>query len=398
VKLNNIRSILVTRLITRNRLIGVLYLDSRSASDLFKEEEADFISSVSHILAATIDKTLAYRKLEERLLRLKQGVVIDTLPEKIIAYSPKMVECLRLVDQVAPTDTNVLLIGETGTGKTVLAHLIHEKSNRKGCFVRVDLGNISENLFESELFGYAKGAFTGAYQSKKGLLEEAAGGTLFLDEITNIPLPIQAKLLTVIEEKVFRRLGENKERKVEFRVICATNKNILEELKAGRFREDLYYRLSSWIIKVPPLRERVEDIPHLAEIFIETYNEEFGKDIKGLSPEALEVFLKYPWPGNIRELRNIIERAVLLAKGSRIEVEDLDSNLFKSQRESLSLKVEQKKLEFERVKEALTLTGGNVSKAARYLGIRREQLYRIMQRYRLDPNEFREKPHVLNRL
>ena len=262
----------------------------------------------------------------------------------------------------------------------------------------MDLGNISENLFESELFGYAKGAFTGAYQSKKGLLEEAAGGTLFLDEITNIPLPIQAKLLTVIEEKVFRRLGENKERKVEFRVICATNKNILEELKAGRFREDLYYRLSSWIIKVPPLRERVEDIPHLAEIFIETYNEEFGKDIKGLSPEALEVFLKYPWPGNIRELRNIIERAVLLAKGSRIEVEDLDSNLFKSQRESLSLKVEQKKLEFERVKEALTLTGGNVSKAARYLGIRREQLYRIMQRYRLDPNEFREKPHVLNRL
>lgn len=398
VKINNIRSILVTRLVTRNRLIGVLYLDSRSMSDLFKKEEAEFIASVSHILAATIDKTLAYRKLEERLLQLKEGVVIDTLPDKIIAYAPDMVECLHSVEQVAPTDTSVLLIGETGTGKSVLAHLIHKKSKRKGPFIKVDLTNVSETLFESELFGYAKGAFTGAYQQKKGLLEEASGGTLFLDEITNIPLPLQAKLLTVIEEKVFRRLGENKERKAEFRVICATNKNILEEMKAGRFREDLYYRLSSWVIKVPPLRERVEDIPYLAEIFMGIYNEEFGKDIKGFSPETLEVLLKYPWPGNVRELRNIIERAVLLAKGSRIEVEDLGPNLIQSQREAVNLKSEQKKIEYKRVKEALSLSRGNVTKAAQYLGIRREQLYRLMQRYNLDPNNFRKSPHALGKV
>jgi transcriptional regulator with GAF, ATPase, and Fis domain/uncharacterized protein HemY len=374
IKVNNIRSILVTRLTTEGRLIGVLYLDSRIKPDLFREEEVEFLNAVSHILAATIDKTLAYRKLEEELLQLREGLIVDGLPEKIVANSPKMKECIRLIEQVAPTSTNILLIGETGTGKSVLARLIHQKSGRKGSFVKVDLGNVSDTLFESELFGYAKGAFTGAYTSKKGLLEEAAGGTLFLDEITNIPLSVQAKLLTVIEEKVFRRLGENKERKADFRVVCATNRDIEKEVREGRFREDLYYRLSTWIIRVPPLRERVEDIPALAQLFIDMYNKEFGVSVKGLSKEALELFLHYPWPGNIRELKNVIERAVLLAQGPRIDVEDLEPSLRQTKKELVSLRKEQEELEINRLKEALALSSGNVSEVAKYLGIRREQL------------------------
>lgn len=243
---------------------------------------------------------------------------------EFVFKSKKMQETLELVEKVAKTDATVLLSGETGTGKEVIAKLIHRLSNRsKEKFISINCASIPANLLESELFGYEKGAFSGAVKTYKGKFEQANGGTLLLDEISEMPLELQAKLLRVLQEKVVDKLGSNQSVTIDTRIICTTNKNLTECVKNGYFREDLFYRISVFPILLSPLRERSEDIPYLVDFFIKKYSKKFQKDIQGISNEALEILLNYNWPGNVRELENTIERAIILSKRNLLSKEDI---------------------------------------------------------------------------
>ncbi|AHF97375.1 sigma-54-dependent transcriptional regulator [Desulfurella multipotens] len=238
--------------------------------------------------------------------------------------SEKMQKILQLIKKVANTDATVLLSGETGTGKEVVAKLIHASSNRsKQPFISVNCASIPSNLLESELFGYEKGAFSGAVKTYKGKFEQANGGTLLLDEISEMPLELQAKLLRVLQEKVVDKLGSTESVKIDVRIICTTNRNLAEQVKNGSFREDLFYRINVFPIFLSPLRERREDIPDLINFFIKKYSNKFKKNINGISNNALEILLNYNWPGNVRELENTIERAIILSKGALIDKEDI---------------------------------------------------------------------------
>ncbi len=242
----------------------------------------------------------------------------------MIGNSPEMLKVYATIKKVADTPANVLILGESGTGKELVARAIHENSSRRKMpFLVINCGGISENLLESELFGYIKGAFTGAYTDKAGLFKAARRGTIFLDEIAELPPPLQVKLLRVVQEKTFRRIGGAKDIQVDVRIISATHQNLADNVKAGSFREDLYYRLNVIPLQLPPLRERKEDIPVLTKHFIEKYSREFGKEIKTISVYALELLMQYPFPGNIRELENIIERSIALETSNIILPENL---------------------------------------------------------------------------
>ncbi len=239
--------------------------------------------------------------------------------EQYIFASPQMNKIIELAKKVALTDATILLIGESGTGKEVIARFIHEQSKRSnGNFVAVNCAAIPSNLLESEMFGYEKGAFSGAAKSHPGKFEQANHGTLLLDEISEMPLELQAKLLRVIQEKTIDRIGGTSSIKVDVRIICTTNRNIEQEVKKGNFREDLYYRINVFPIKIPPLRERKEEIPELANFFLKKYSNKFNKNINEITENAIDLLLNYPWPGNIRELQNVIERAVILAEENKI--------------------------------------------------------------------------------
>lgn len=244
--------------------------------------------------------------------------------DEFVFKSKKMQETLNLVEKVAKTDATVLLSGETGTGKEVIAKLIHRLSNRsKEKFISINCASIPANLLESELFGYEKGAFSGAVKTYKGKFEQANGGTLLLDEISEMPLELQAKLLRVLQEKVVDKLGSSQSVSIDTRIICTTNKNLAEQVKNGYFREDLFYRISVFPVLLSPLRERSEDIPYLVEFFIKKYAKKFQKDIQNISNEASEILLNYNWPGNVRELENTIERAIILSKQNFLSKEDI---------------------------------------------------------------------------
>ncbi len=248
---------------------------------------------------------------------------IETDADFIVA-SERMKEILKLAYKVAKTDATVLLLGESGTGKEILARYIHSVSSRsKGNFVAINCAAIPENLLESELFGYERGAFSGATRTHKGKFEQANGGTLLLDEITEMPLSLQAKILRVLQEKTIDRLGSNESIPVNVRIICTTNRNIEEEVKESRFREDLFYRINVFPITIPPLRERKEDIAPLANLFLKRYSRAFGKKIKSISDQAMEILQNYSWPGNVRELENVIERAVVLCESREITQNDI---------------------------------------------------------------------------
>lgn len=314
----------------------------------------------------------------------------------IIGKSPAMQRIFELIPRVAPTPTNVLITGESGTGKELVALAIHDHSQRKdGPIVTINCGGIPENLLESELFGYQKGAFTGATSNKPGLLELAQGGTVFLDEVGELPAHLQVKLLRVVQERSFQRIGGTEPIHVDVRFICATNKNLEEEVIRGRFREDLYYRINVVHIHVPPLRERKEDIPLLAEHFLEKYAQEMGKDVEGLSSYALEVLKNYHFPGNVRELENIIQRGVALEQTKLILPESLKLASFKKRGEEAEPAGEKPKedmlgdgfnledwlqeQEREFILKALEKAGGVKTEAAKLLGISFRSL-----RYRLE--------------
>jgi DNA-binding NtrC family response regulator len=313
----------------------------------------------------------------------------------IVAISPKMQEVLATVERVAPTNSTVLLGGESGVGKDLIARAIHEKSRRaSGPFIKINSTAIPENLLESELFGYEKGAFTGAATSKPGKFELADKGTLFLDEIGDVPPAIQVKLLRVLQEREFERLGGTRTIKVDVRLIAATNRDLRAALEDGTFREDLYYRLNVVPIDIPPLREHKEDIPGLANLFLARFAKDSGREekITGIAPAAMQLLAGHYWPGNVRELQNVIERACALASGSQLEPSDIQLDTPRNRSGAASdrflpdgMTLDQ--WEDEMIREALKRAGGNKSQAARLLGLSRNALRYRLSKIGIDDNE-----------
>jgi two-component system, NtrC family, response regulator AtoC len=340
-------------------------------------------------LSATIQGALERTRLrrEVRALRERTGV-----GEDVVGSSAAMEEVFELVRRVAPADsTTVLLEGETGTGKGLLARAIHQASARAdGPFINVTCSALAESVMESELFGHEKGAFTDARTMKRGLVELAEGGTLFLDEIGEIGARLQGKLLRFIEEKRFRRVGGTKDLEVDARLVAATNRDLEKEVEAGTFREDLYYRLRVFPIRLPPLRERRSDIPALVKTFIDEFNRQFGKKINQVSPEAMDVLKEYPWPGNVRELRNMIERTVLLADGPVLTPDMLPARVtgrMPASEPAVNLGAEG--LDFEALEQslleaALRRAEGNRTEAGRLLGMSRHQVRNRLKKYGLE--------------
>ena len=350
----------------------------------------------------TDEVLLTLKKAEEREhlkaenIKLKQEKSQRYSFENIKARSESMRHVFDLVQKVAGHKTTVLITGESGTGKDLIAREIHSSGVRSSApMVSINCGSIPENLLESELFGYKRGAFTDAVKDKPGRFEEANGGTMFLDEIGELPLPLQVKLLRVLQEEEITPLGGVGSKKIDVRVIAATSKDLHKEIEEGRFREDLFYRINVMTIHLPPLRERTGDIPLLVGYFIDMFNKKLQKDLEALSSEAMPVLTRYPWPGNIRELENVIERAVLLAKGRFITPEDLPEHIrthvpsqyaFPSGQppeDSFSIRKASTRLERDLIQKALERTGGNLTQAARILEISRPTLDAKIKEYEL---------------
>ena len=377
--LNQIRSLLCIPLSVSDKVIGAIYLDSRLFSGIFGPQDKDFLITIAKILASVIEKSLAFRALTEANILLKSTMIQDIGAGYIIGKSDSMQKVYQLIESVSQTNSPVVILGETGTGKGMLARLIHLKSKRQNKrFLTINCGTIPETLLESELFGHKKGAFTGAVSDKKGLLEEGEAGTVFLDEITNTSISFQAKLLEAIEDKIIRRIGETQTRKIDVRFFFATNRDLEIEVEETRFRKDLFYRINVFSIEVPPLRERICDIPELAQFFMEKYSKEINKPLKGFTSDSMQKLKAYLWPGNVRELQNVIERAVVLAKEQLITIYDLGFEKVKGA-EIMSLKDIRK----EAIIEALNATGWNIKKTAELLMIGRTSIYRYMEMYNI---------------
>ncbi len=331
-----------------------------------------------------VHKELDHSRLREENRSLREALGQKYSHPNLVARSPKMQEVLATVERVAPTNSTVLLGGESGVGKDLIARVIHEKSRRaSGPFVKINSTAIPENLLESELFGYERGAFTGATTSKPGKFELADKGTLFLDEIGDVPPAIQVKLLRVLQEREFERLGGTRTVKVDVRLLAATNRDLRAALEEGTFREDLYYRLNVVPIDIAPLRERKEDIPDLANLFLARFSKDSGREIRGLKPAAMQLLLGHYWPGNVRELQNVIERACALAPGPELDVGDIQLDTPRNRANAASdhflpegMTLDQ--WEDEMIRESLKRASGNKSQAARLLGLSRNAL-----RYRL---------------
>ncbi|HZN09921.1 MAG TPA: sigma 54-interacting transcriptional regulator [Pyrinomonadaceae bacterium] len=329
-----IQSYCVVPLVAMGKSIGTFTLWSKSR-DRYNQADAELLREVANQIAIAIANMQSYEEIKALKGRLEKEIVylqeeIRTVHnfEEIVGSSPALLKLLRKVDQVAPTDSSVLIYGETGTGKELIARAIHDRSNRKDRpLVKVNCSAISAGLVESELFGHVKGAFTGAFERRIGRFELADGGTIFLDEVGELPLDTQVKLLRVLQEREFEPVGSNKSIRVDVRIICATNRNLQESIKDGTFRSDLYYRLNVFPLEVPPLRERRADIPQLAMFFLSRYARNLGKRIEGISASAKERLINYSWPGNIRELQNVIERALILCNGPILELESDLSNV-----------------------------------------------------------------------
>jgi two-component system NtrC family response regulator len=339
------------------------------------------------ILTMIIERAFQLDGLEREYLRLQKKTAEPLTG--IVAACKKMQDLSRMVEKVAPTNVTTLLLGESGTGKEVLAKAIHGLSDRSGKpFIAVNCAAIPENLLESELFGYEKGAFTGAAQQTRGKIEYAHSGTFFLDEIGDLPVPLQAKLLRFIQERVIERIGGRKEIPIDVRIICATHQDLQALIEEGRFRRDLYYRISEITINIPPLREREGDAILIATAFLKRFCELNNKKIKGFSKDAARAIETYPWPGNIRELENKIKRAVIMTDDTSISFDDLE--LEKHDDEALiplNLKAVREEAETLAIKRALTYSNNNISNTAKLLGVTRPTLYTLFEKYGIHINE-----------
>jgi len=366
-----------------------------TAIEAIREGAFDYISKPFKLdeIKLTIERALDQRRLLNENKFYRQELLSKYQFKNVIGRTPQMFQVYKTIAKVADTKSTVLLCGESGTGKELVARSIHYNSPRNDRpFVPVDCASLVETLLETELFGHVRGAFTGAVYAKKGLIEEADGGTLFLDEVSNISLSMQAKLLRFLQEHEIKRVGGTENIKVDVRVIAATNQELEPLIKEGNFREDLFYRLNVVSITLPPLRERKDDIPLLANHFLQKFSEEYGKLISHISPEALEILTQYSWPGNIRELENTIERALILSVHPIILPEDLPKKLI----DSVSAKgtefpkmegvpTPEKPLSLRDVEKSYVLkvlreTRGNKTRAAEILGIDRTTLYRIIEK------------------
>ena len=364
------------------------YGDVNLAVDAMKHGAVDFIVkpwdnekllATVHAASQLSQSLQTIQKLQEKETALKSGFKTE-IPD-FIGKSAAVGDVKSLIDKVSSTEANVLVLGENGTGKEVVARRLHALSNRKDeVFVHVDLGSLSENLFESELFGHVKGAFTDAKEDRAGRFESAAGGTIFLDEIGNIPLSLQTKLLKVIQERMVTRIGSNRSIPVDFRLICATNQNLFQMVDDGSFRQDLLYRVNTVELHLPPLRERITDIPLLALHFLEVFKRKYQKKQMNISNAAIDKLKRYSWPGNVRELQHIIERAVIMTENKTLEDEDILIQASMNQSAaSNSLNLEE--VERDTIYRALKKHAFNVSAAAKELGLGRTTMYRKMDKY-----------------
>ncbi len=336
-------------------------------------------------LIIIVQKAFETTKLTKEITTLKNKLNEQISFKESMGESSVIKKLLLQIEPIAPTDVTILLEGDTGTGKEWFAQLIHQKSERnKKQFIAVDCGAIPETLFESELFGYERGAFTGAVKNKSGKFEQAQGGTLFLDEINNLPLSMQAKLLRAIEMKAIHRLGGKSPIDLDVRIIAASNRNIINDVNDGNFRSDLFFRISEFKIDIPALSQRTEDIPILVKFFIKKANVKFKKNVKNLNPEAFKLILNHPWPGNIRELKNVINRAVLMTKNDLIPPQDIQFiNIRGKSSNGFLLSAATNNTEYEVIKKALEKTNDNKTQAAKLLGISLRQFYRKINKYNI---------------
>ncbi len=373
-------------------IIMTAYSSVETAVEALKKGAYDYLTKPLDFdeLRMVMERAMdhSHLKKENRILKEALGNQFDT--RNIIGGSEAMVRLLETVAQVAPSEATVLITGESGAGKELIAGAVHFNSPRKnGPFVKMNCAAITESLLESELFGHEKGAFTGAHRRKEGKFGQADGGSLFLDEVSEMSLSMQVKLLRVLQEREFARVGGEDIIKVDVRVIAATNKDLMQEIESGRFREDLYYRLNVVTLNVPPLRERNEDIPLLAGHFLTTFAEKNHKRIRGFSPQAMDQLLRYAWPGNVRELMNTVERAVVLSRDEYIDEEDLPFHIKDGLADAIAdspLSAPEAGHALEEVEKGtilktLEFTGGNKSEAARRLGITRKTLHKKLKKY-----------------
>jgi Nif-specific regulatory protein len=374
-----VRSVLCAPLAIAERQLGAIYLDCRSVATTFDAGHLQLLAAIAGMSALALENARAIETLERENEQLKSEVRSRF---DMIGESPAMQEVYRFVSKVAPTGSNVLVQGESGTGKELVARAIHRHSARsERPFVAINCAAITETLLESELFGHEKGAFTGAASQKKGYLEVAEGGTVFLDEIGELALPLQAKLLRVLQERELMRVGGTRPIKVDIRVLAATNRSLGEMAKEGKFREDLYYRLNVLACKIPPLRSRREDIPILATHFAEQYSAKCNRQIRGIAADAVACLRNYDWPGNVRELQNAIEHAVVLGSAGEIVRDDLPESLLEAAggdgAGGYHEEVVRRKREL--VLDAIERCNGSFTEAAKALGVHPNYLHRLVR-------------------
>jgi two-component system NtrC family response regulator len=338
-------------------------------------------------LGLIVRRAFQLHGIENENRRLEERVGDDrTVLGTMISGAAVMLKVARTIERVANANVSVMLLGASGTGKELLARGLHQSSGRRGgAFVAINCAAIPENLLEAELFGYEKGAFTGAVKATEGKIELAHGGTLFLDEVGDIPLPLQVKLLRFLQERVIERIGGRKPILVDTRIVCATHQDLPDMIKAGSFREDLFYRLAEIVVKIPPLAERHGDATLLAKHFLNRFSVEMNPMVKGFAPSALAAMNDWPWPGNVRELENRMKRAVIMADGKLITAEDLDLLNGHEEAMPVNLKAVREEADRKAIRQALARTENNISNAAKLLGISRPTLYDLLKQYGLQP-------------
>ena len=371
-------------------LFMTAYADTEKAVRAIKAGATDFIPKPweKEKLLATLSSAIKLRQSRREVKQLQARVEALSGQDKevplMIGQSKAMQEVFMTIRRLSDTDANILILGENGTGKDLVARSLRFFSPRQqGPFITIDLGSVPESLFESELFGYEKGAFTDARKSKAGRMEVASGGTLFLDEIGNLSMAMQSKLLTAIEKKRITRLGSTKNIPIDVRFVCATNANIRQMIEEGNFRQDLLYRINTVEIQIPPLRERGEDVLLLADHFLKKYAHKYKKDIQGLTRETKQKLMRYQWPGNVRELQHAMERAVILSQSAWLRPNDFMLTPQSEKKNELEEVLNLEELELRAIKKALKRCAGNVSEAAELLGITRYALYRKMSKNNL---------------
>ncbi|MDG5816994.1 sigma 54-interacting transcriptional regulator [Chitinispirillales bacterium ANBcel5] len=394
---NCVGSVMCAPLSSNEKLLGFLYLDRLSNSEPFSQKDKEFCDALIPLFSEILSNYEEKQRQRETIARLQDKTLTEG--ETIIHESECMADMLKLCRKIARTNSPALIGGETGTGKELIAKYLHQNSTRShNVFKAINCGAIPENLMESELFGHEKGAFTGATNRREGLFEAASGGTVFLDEIGELPLSLQVKLLRVLQESEVTRVGGSETIKVDVRVVAASNRNLANEVENGNFRQDLFFRLNVLTIELPPLRQRGTDVTLLADYFIKKYSQQFGFKLKTLSLAARNALITYEWPGNIRELENVIQKAVLLSDNKRIEVENLSfngsmtpvlGNKAVSVEKTGTLREARNEAEKEAIFNALTKSKGNVSLAGKILQIDRKWLMKKMGEFKIDANDFR---------